>query len=201
MGEKAAVRSRLLPVLGEVFRSYGYEGTSVARMTAATGAGKGSLYNAFPGGKEEMAQAVLASIDRWFETAIFLPLRDEPSAPQAIRHMLAQVETYFQSGQRICLVGLFALGDERDRFAIRIRHYFAGWQSALTQALVRAGHSHTAASTLAEETIASIQGALVQARAMQDTTLFPRALSRLAARLLPVSLSEQPVTTLSHKGE
>ncbi|GAL97901.1 TetR family transcriptional regulator [Acetobacter tropicalis] len=192
MGEKAAVRNRLLPALGEVFRAYGYEGASVARMTAATGAGKGSLYNAFPGGKEEMAQAVLASIDRWFETAIFQPLRDDPSAPQAIRHMLAQVELYFESGQRICLVGLFALGDERDRFATRIRAYFATWQSTLTQALVRAGHPQPAASTLAEEAIATIQGALVQARAMQDTTLFPRALSRLAARLITVSTPEHP---------
>ena len=49
-----AERADTLPALAEVFREYGYEGTSLARITKATGLGKGSLYHFFPGGKAEI---------------------------------------------------------------------------------------------------------------------------------------------------
>src|SRR3546814_12698907 len=61
--------------LGTLFRPHGYEGTSLSVITAATGLGKGSLYNYFPGGKDEMAAAVLAHVDDWFEREIYAPLR------------------------------------------------------------------------------------------------------------------------------
>jgi AcrR family transcriptional regulator len=44
-------------------------------ITEATGLGKGSLYNLFPGGKEQMANEVLAAIDLWFNEKIYTPLR------------------------------------------------------------------------------------------------------------------------------
>jgi AcrR family transcriptional regulator len=80
----------------------------MSRITARTGLGKGSLYHFFPGGKEEMAAVVLADVDDWFERNIFAPLRDgEPAA--AIASMWRDVDAYFQSGGRVCLVGAFAL--------------------------------------------------------------------------------------------
>jgi len=56
MGERGGV----VPLLAEVFRTYGFEGASLARIAEGTGLGKGSIYNFFPGRKEEMADAVLA---------------------------------------------------------------------------------------------------------------------------------------------
>ena len=56
--------------------------TSTPAITAGTGLGKGSLYHLFPGGKAEMAAAVLAEIDAWFEAAVFAPLRDRPDTRQ-----------------------------------------------------------------------------------------------------------------------
>ena len=53
-------REDLLPQVAEVFRESGYDGTSISRITEKTGLGKGSLYHFFPGGKAEMAAAVLA---------------------------------------------------------------------------------------------------------------------------------------------
>ena len=50
----------MLGALGEVFRAHGYEGASLTLITQATGLGKGSLYNFFPDGKEQMAAEVLA---------------------------------------------------------------------------------------------------------------------------------------------
>src|SRR5437762_12723369 len=59
VSKPVAGRAALLPVLGEVFRAHGYEGATLALITEATGLGKGSLYHFFPGGKAQMAAAVL----------------------------------------------------------------------------------------------------------------------------------------------
>jgi len=96
-----AERADILPVLGEVFREHGFEGASLSLIGARTGLGKGSLYHFFPGGKEDMAVAVLTEIEAWFATRIFKPLREDANAPRAIADMLKAVEEYFKSGQRV----------------------------------------------------------------------------------------------------
>ncbi|QTL04504.1 TetR/AcrR family transcriptional regulator [Aquabacter sp. L1I39] len=176
-------RSDVLPLLGEVFREHGYEGASLSVISARTGLGKGSLYHFFPGGKEEMAQAVLAHIDAWFETEIFAPLRTDPNPDAAIAHMIRGVDAYFRSGNRVCLVGVFALVEARDRFALAVKDYFARWTAALADALTRAGRPADIAFADAEEAVLAIQGALVLARALDDANVFRRAMARIAERL------------------
>ena len=179
-------REALLPVLAEIFREHGFEGASLALIGECTGLGKGSLYHFFPGGKAEMAASVLDAIDAWFTQAMFRPLREDPDPAAAVRAMFAETDAYFRSGRRVCLVGVFALGAARDRFGARIDAYFAAWRDALADALVRAGAEEPLARDLAEETVSTIQGALVTASALQDPALFGRALARLSARLEPV---------------
>lgn len=176
-------RSGAVPLLAEVFRTYGYEGASLARITEGTGLGKGSIYNFFPGGKDEMAQAVLDEIDGWFRDQVFQPLRAAADARQGVADMITAVGRYFQSGRKVCLVGVFALGHERDRFALRVQGYFAEWVQALAAALRRGGRDADSALALAEEVVGGIQGALVLARAADEPALFMRALERLQQRL------------------
>lgn len=183
MPRTVAERADILPVLGEVFREHGFEGASLAVIGARTGLGKGSLYHFFPGGKAEMAEAVLAEVDAWFDANIFQPLREETDAARAIARTLKAVEDYFRSGRRVCLVGALALTDSRDLFARRIKGYFTHWNEALAHALARAGHDKKSARALSEEALAAIQGGLVMARAMNDPALFQRALARLKPRL------------------
>lgn len=179
MARLVAERADTLPALAEVFREHGYEGASLALIGQATGLGKGSLYHFFPGGKQEMAAAVLEEIDGWFEREIFAPLRVAQPPEAGITAMFDGVEAYFRSGRRVCLVGAFALGDARDRFAEAVRDYFARWIKALAIALARGGHEVTAARRLAEGTVAGIQGAIVLARALDDPRVFQRALDAL----------------------
>lgn len=182
MSRKPVERADLPQLLAEVFRKHGYEGASLALISEATGLGKGSLYNFFPGGKEEMAAAVLADVDTWFEGDVFLPLREEADAGKAISTMLDAVDAYFRSGRRICLVGAFALDDARSRFAVRIHGYFVRWIEALAAALTRAGRKDAAA--LAEEAVGLIQGAIVLSRALDDAGAFDRIIGTLRRRLV-----------------
>lgn len=175
-------KSDVIPLITEVFRELGYEGASLSKITARTRLSKGSLYYFFPGGKDEMAAEILAHIDQWFIKNIFEPLeQNEPRA--AIDRMWQEVDTYFQSGQRICLIGAFALDETRDRFAAVIRQYFIRWIQALSAALVQTGISKETAEQISEETIASIQGALILSRALHDESYFERALANLSQRV------------------
>ncbi len=175
--------SKCLPALTECFREYGYEGTSLARITAATGLGKGSLYNAFPEGKDQMLAVVLEEITLWFETQVFAPLQlaDEPVA--GIMEMFDATSAYFKSGKRACLMGTLSATQCRDRFANHIKSYFFQWQQVLTDTLIRAGWENSQAKFFAEEILASIQGALTLSRALDDPAIFDRTIERLRHRL------------------
>jgi TetR/AcrR family transcriptional regulator, lmrAB and yxaGH operons repressor len=170
--------------LAEVFREHGYGGAALSQLAAASGWGKGSLYHAFPGGKEQMAAEVLDRIDAWFASRIFAPLEAAGDA-RSLDDMLDACLEYFHGGGRICLVGMFALADSRDRFAARVNGYFRRWEQGLCGALTRLGASDPAG--LAEETLSRIQGGLVLARAWDEPAAFQREIDRLRRRLTPNS--------------
>jgi len=184
MGARLHSTDQVIKDLAEVFREHGFQGASLAHISKATGLGKGSLYHAFPGGKDDMAAAVLSDIDAWFEASVFTPL-DDPSAPasKAIDHMLDTCAEYFQCGGRVCLVGVFALSDTRDTFADAVNGYFRRWADALSGALRRSGLSRAQARSVSEDVLAGIQGGLVIARAFDDNSYFEREIKRLRARL------------------
>jgi AcrR family transcriptional regulator len=177
---KDDARAKTIAQLAEVFRAHGYEGTSLSLITQATGLGKGSLYNMFPRGKEQMAEEVLAHIDGWFEQHVFVPLREDRRG-EGVARMFDAVDRYFESGGRVCLVGVFALGSARDHFGVAVRGYFKAWEEALAGLLRRQGLAAPEARQRAEDILLGIQGALVLARANDDRGVFRRAMRRLQA--------------------
>ena len=70
MARTIAERPDAVLALANTFRLHGFEGASLSVISAETGLGKGSLYNFFPGGKEEMARAVLDEVNTWFRTRV-----------------------------------------------------------------------------------------------------------------------------------
>jgi AcrR family transcriptional regulator len=184
MAKPVSDRADLLPLLAEVFRSHGYEGATLALISQATGLGKGSLYHFFPGGKAQMAADVLAEIDGWFEVNIFAPLRTADDPARAVAAMIGAVDGYFRSGQRVCLVGVIALGASRDTFAVQVQGYFTRWNDALTRVLRRSGSSARVARRRSTDALVTIQGALVLARALDDSRIFAQAMAEMTTRLL-----------------
>ncbi len=183
MPRMISTRADVVPLLADVFRSSGFAGASLSEISQATGLGKGSLYNFFPGGKEEMAEAVLLDVRGWFQARIFAPLKSAAPLDERLSLMFKNVIGYFESGHRICLVGAFSLGAERNKFEKQIRGYFVDWTEALRQAMEEGGHSDHP-QELAEEVVSGIQGALVLCRALNDPSRFAAILQRLEDRLL-----------------
>lgn len=186
MSSKRALsdRASAVPALAEAFREHGFEGATLATLSKATGLGKGSLYNFFPGGKEEMMEAVLEHIDCWFTDAIFLPLEKALDPAAAIKAMFNEVTTYFRSGQKVCVVGCLGLNSAGEAFAVKIQCYFARWISALAHCLQVGKIPQSSAFNLAEEAVSGIQGAIVLARALGEEASFLRIVLRLRSNLL-----------------
>ena len=184
MSKAIAERSDVIPALGEIFRECGFSGASLSEITDRTGLGKGSLYHFFPKGKTEMAEAVLNDIDRWFEEHVYVPLRESEDPVAGINSMFKEVHRYFDSGNRICLVGAFALDNTRDQFSEKVRAYFKAWINALSVALKQSGFAQNEAKTIAEDVVGGIQGALVLTRSQDDPKIFTRTLKRLQNRIM-----------------
>lgn len=186
MSSKRALTDResALPALAEAFREHGFEGATLTALSKATGLGKGSLYNFFPGGKDEMMAAVLDNIDRWFTDAIFSPLEHVSDPAAAVTAMFEDVTIYFRSGRRVCVVGCLGLNSAGEAFSVKVKEYFARWISALAHCLEVGKVPPALALDLAEEAVSGIQGAIVLARALGEETTFQRIVHRLQSSLL-----------------
>ena len=186
MLEKKRTRSReeAIVQLVNVFRQYGYEGTTLARLSAATGLGKASLYHHFPKGKEEMAAAVLQHINAWCEDNIIASLRSSGEPIDRLRQMSQKVDQLYEHGHQPCLFAVLSLGDSHDLFHAQIRGALNVWINTIMQVLVATGIKPEQARHRAEDAILQIQGALVLARGLNDTAPFKRVLQRLPEELL-----------------
>jgi TetR/AcrR family transcriptional regulator, lmrAB and yxaGH operons repressor len=169
-------KDKAIAAIAELFREHGYHGTSYSQIIKASGLGKGSLYHYFPGGKEEIVKAVLKQINYWFETNVFTPLNTNEPPEKVLSKMFATVNTYFDSGQRICLLGAFALYDAKEPFSQEIKSYFQRWIEALNFYLQRQGLSAKESQHLAHSAMVAIQGGLVMAQAIDDQDIFKQAI-------------------------
>ena len=90
--------AELLARCTEVFRTYGFEGATMSRISAATGLEKGSLYHRFPGGKKEMALAVAAGVVEWFKTNVFDVLKQAGPPQKRLRAAAEQLRSFYAEG-------------------------------------------------------------------------------------------------------
>ena len=175
--------TRLLELLTEVFRAHGYEGASLTRISEATGLQRPSLYHRFPGGKEDMAAAVLAAADAQFARAVLDPLQGSGAPATRIRAMAAGLREFYAEGKASCLFDTLSLSGAPEKLRRRIRRSLASLREALRDIAKEAGLSPAASQRRADEALVAIQGALVVARAGGDRSAFARVLQDLPKRL------------------
>ncbi|GAA1458910.1 TetR/AcrR family transcriptional regulator [Williamsia maris] len=174
----------LVARLEAVFRAVGYDGASLATIAAATGLQKSSLYNRFPGGKQQMAAEVAASVGIRFATDILAPLTIDAPAAVRIGRVAANLETFYRSGEHQCLLNMLSIGDPGVAARTNLRDGADHWITAFADVACGAGATRDDATARAEDAVCAIEGALVLARVTGRTDAFHRALTRLPALLL-----------------
>ncbi|MGL4884202.1 MAG: TetR/AcrR family transcriptional regulator, partial [Waterburya sp.] len=172
-------KEKLILQLLELFRRYGYEGATLSKISQFTGLGKASLYHHFPGGKEDMVNAVLEYSENWLEEKILKPMRAQNNPSDRLNEMCDRVNELYQGGEQCCLFGVLLLGEGRDLFQEKIKNSLKLWVEAITEVLVAAGIEEKIAREQAEDAIAKIQGTLILARSLDDLEPFQRTLRQI----------------------
>lgn len=167
-----------------VFRSYGYEGATLSRISQATGLGRASLYHHFPSGKKEMVQAVLDYVEELFEATVFEPLRSPGEPRSRLQSMSQSLNQFYNCGRDACLLSVFSLGESNDLFGDRVHRALKAWIDGLVQVLTDAGLPPEMARQRAEDAVIEIQGALILSRGLGSTEPFERTLQQLPEKLL-----------------
>jgi TetR/AcrR family transcriptional regulator, lmrAB and yxaGH operons repressor len=174
--------NKLYRELADVFRRKGYDGASYADLMKATGLVKASLYHRFPGGKEEMVDAILSEVDREFSEYVVKPTFESGPPLERARKMARRLREFYHSGQQWCLLDTLTLADSPStrQHARRSMEY---WIDAFARVGRDAGLSSAIAKRRAEAAVAGIEGALVVSRVLGDRGPFLRSLASLPKRL------------------
>lgn len=168
--------------LADAFRQKGYDGTSYAELMDATGLVKASLYHRFPGGKEQMVDAILSQVDREFSDYVLRPAWEEGPPRSRLRQMARRLAEFYGSGKRWCLLDTLTLSSGA-RTARHAKRSMGFWIESFARVAGDAGLPATLAHQRAEDAVAAIEGALVVSRVTQNRRPFLRALASLPAKL------------------
>ncbi|WP_019500391.1 TetR/AcrR family transcriptional regulator [Pseudanabaena sp. PCC 6802] len=172
-----------IPNLLKLFRQHGYDGATLSRISEATGLGKASLYHHFPGGKDEMVEAVLDYLDRWVADNILPALQSQGDALTRFARMCDRLSELYEEGQQPCMSAILLLGSTRDVFHDRVEATYRAWIEAMAKVLMEVGFERELAQERGEEAVIAVQGSLILSHGLNDSNPFKRTMQQLPQRL------------------
>lgn len=161
----------MISTAASLLQRQGFAATGWRQVVAESGAPWGTQSHHFPGGKEELAIAAIEKSDADYERVVRSAFaRGAPA--DAIRAWAALAADVLESTgwAEGCPVATVTLerAHESEPIADACAAAFAGWREAITDGLVGAGIEAERAAALAMLVLASVEGALLLARAERD---------------------------------
>lgn len=190
MPGKSTTRDRMIAATARLLQRQGMAATGLTEVLDAAGAPRGSLYHHFPGGKNQLAAEAVrfssARITRAVEDAMASPL----PLPDALRAFTDFYETSlgdsdFRDGCPVATTALEASALGAPEVEAACAEAFAAWQEPIARRLVAEGHLAAAADELAMVVIASLEGALLLARASRSMEPLNTVAEHLAGFVSP----------------
>jgi len=182
-------RERVLDVAAKLFRERGFSGVGVAELMKEAGLTHGGFYGQFESKEDLMAQASARASEgllEWWRA----------SAARSPDPLSALVASYVSVSHRDepgggCIVS--ALGAEAAREGPKVRRVVADAAKSLLETLAEVvpGKSKAEKRQRAEVTLASMVGAIVLARAVDDETLSKEILRAVKKAASPVPGAEE----------
>jgi AcrR family transcriptional regulator len=178
-----AERLRLIARLRTVFERNGYAGATFSLLSAASGLGRATLYHHFPGGKRDMAEALLADAVLEFERTALAPLRGHEKPAARLAGFVDGFARYVHDGHGQCLLAVFAQGDAQATLGPAVSDHLQRWTRLLEATLAATGLGGKRARRLAEELLDGLYGGLVVGKMTGDPEHFVRAHKRALRRI------------------
>jgi AcrR family transcriptional regulator len=169
--------------LAEVFRVAGFEGASLGALAEGAGLQRASLYHRFPGGKVQMAEAVMEWAKGVFTNALE-PMTDDPDVTVGVVESARRLSAIYADGLLPCMLDTLSLSGAPGSIRAIAAELTAGWIDAMAAAAERGGATAADARLAAEEAFVRVEGSLVLARLRDDPTAFRRAIAELPQMLL-----------------
>ena len=170
----------LLNRLSDSFRDKGYDGVSIADLSAVTGLKKPSLYHRFPNGKEQMAGEVLAHAISQYEALVIAPLESQRPLPARIKLMNKNLAVFYGNGKKGCLLNALAsAGGDIPSLGSQVAVAMEAWSGALAAAFEESGWTKAAAKKESLLVVSLVEGSLVVCRALNTTNAFSAALDQI----------------------
>lgn len=171
MSKGDATRERMVDSATRLFMSQGYAATGLKQILEDGGAPRGSLYFHFPGGKEELAAAVVERHAERFAQQMEVVLNSSKDVVTAARAMIAGLAQLVESGVGTgCPVSVVALEmAERSEPLQQATHAaFMRWAGLIAEALMKEGTPRPDAKRRARALLCAIEGALILSRPAGD---------------------------------
>ena len=166
------------------FRDHGYGGATLSELSRGTGLGRSSLYHHFPGGKEDMAVAVLDRVALILRATLEAALA-APGGPRArLAGGTGRTGRHVCRRENPCVLASFAQGEARVLFQRRLIDLFQLWVEGFATLAREAGVPARQARERAEDAVGAIEGALILAAGLNDIAPFRRRLASLPCDLL-----------------
>jgi AcrR family transcriptional regulator len=190
MPRQSDARTRMIQSAALLFRERGVEGTAFADVLEHSGAPRGSVYHHFPGGKLQLAEEATRYAGDFIAAGLAAALEhDDPiTALETFIDVWIAIlrDSDYEAGCPIVAATLEGKRAPGARQAAATA--FTNWEQLLTGAISRYEIPPARARSLATLIIASIEGAVVLARAQQTTEPLQRVaaeLRELAETMLP----------------
>lgn len=185
MANTQGPRERLIAASIGLVRENGVEATGLAALLERSGTARRSVYQHFPGGKNELVAASTRTAGRWIRRVLH-DVGATMSTAELLTLMVDQMkanlrESDFRLG---CPIAAAALAPA-DATGVReaAGKAFADWVEEVESLLVRDGRTPAAARSLAGFLISAIEGALVTAQAARSTEPLDQAAEHLGELL------------------
>jgi AcrR family transcriptional regulator len=169
-------RERMVAQLYSLLRRTGYQGVTMEEIASATGVDRPSLDAQFPGGKPEIAEAVLEFARSWVRDRIIAALRQDAPLQRRLEDMLSAVQELYAGGKEPCIVASMMVGAKDQELNDALSGLLLDWLGALRSALIDHGMEPEAAASKAAAIVSRIEGGLLLARALETPRLFSEAL-------------------------
>ncbi|MEO6917691.1 MAG: TetR/AcrR family transcriptional regulator [Collimonas sp.] len=184
MSTPALTRDEVIERILAAFRRFGYEGSSLSRLSDATGLGRSSLYHYFPNGKEDMASAAMAAVGAWVTHNVLPTLAGEGLPAVRAQQFAAKLAEFYANGMTPCLTDVFTIGEAGALFQQHLGSRMRNLMALLAALAEDAGIDKVDAAIRAENAVIAIQGSLVVSRALGSNGPFMRMVENFPNILL-----------------
>jgi AcrR family transcriptional regulator len=170
----SVTKERILDTTAALFRQQGFSATSMAEIAAETDSTISPLYLHFPGGKDDLGEAVIRyAADRYQTEVIEAALDSSSSLARAVGNLFTGViehlvDSDYAEGCPISTVAL-EVAATNDSLRETTAEAYEGWIGAMAERLQEAGVTRAGARKVATAVVALLEGALILARAARST--------------------------------